>query len=90
MGARFEGATLADRRGGTYRPYLPDPLAGWNPLIPADVAGELAHAESAVRSLNDPGADHFTLEGLARFLLRAESVASSWIEGLAVGARRLA
>ena len=87
---RFEGATLADRRGGLYRPYLADPLAGWNPLIPADVAGELARAESAVRSLNEAGADHFALEGLARFLLRAESVASSWIEGLAVGARRLA
>lgn len=87
---RFEGATLADRRGGLYRPYLPDPLAGWNPLIPADLAGELARAEAAVLALNDSGADHFALEGLARFLLRAESVASSWIEGLAVGARRLA
>ena len=87
---RFEGATLADRRGGSYRPYLPDLLAGWNPLIAADLAGGLARAESAVRALNDSGTEHFALEGLARFLLRAEAVASSWIEGLAVGARRLA
>ena len=87
---RFEGATRADRGGGLYRPYLPDLLAGWNPLIPADLAGELSRAEAMVRSLNDSGPDHFALEGLARFLLRAESVASSWIEGLAVGPRRLA
>ena len=32
---------------------------------------------------------HVSLEGLARFLLRAESVASSKIEGLEVGPRRL-
>ena len=87
---RFEGLTLTDRRGGAYRPYLPDPLAGWNPLMPADLAGDLARAEAAVRSINDTSSDQFALEGLARFLLRAESVASSWIEGLAVGARRLA
>jgi Fic family protein len=79
-----------DRLGGTYDAYLPDPLAGWNMSFPADVAADVADAEAAVRSLNDAGTSHVSLEGLARFLLRAESVGSSRIEGLSAASRRLA
>src|SRR5690606_37832827 len=50
---------------------------------------DVADAEAAVRRLNDAGTTHVSLEGLARFLLRAESVASSRIEGLAAAPRRL-
>ncbi|HET6954450.1 MAG TPA: Fic family protein [Acidimicrobiales bacterium] len=78
-----------DRQGCDYDAYLPDPLAGWNLAIPGDVAADIADAETAVRRLNDAGTTHVSLEGLARFLLRAESVASSMIEGLAVAAHRL-
>jgi len=78
-----------DRQGCDYDAYLPDPLAGWNLTIPADVAADIADAEAAVRHLNHAGTTHVSLEGLARFLLRAESVASSMIEGLAAGPRRL-
>jgi Fic family protein len=61
-----------------------------NLTLPADLIADLADAETAVRSLNDgAGAGTLALEGLARFLLRAESVASSKIEGLEAGARRL-
>jgi len=78
-----------DRQGCDYDAYLPDVLAGWNLAIPADVAADLADAEAAVRHLNDAGTTHISLEGLARFLLRAESVGSSMIEGLAAAPRRL-
>jgi len=87
--ARFEGMSRRDRQGCDYDAYLPDPLVGWNPAIPGDVAADIADAEAAVRRLNEVGTSHVSLEGLARFLLRAESVASSVIEGLAAGTRRL-
>ncbi len=86
---RFEGATRRDRQGCSYQAYLPDPLVGWNLLLPGDLAADIADAEAAVRELNQAETSHVSLEGLARFLLRAESVASSKIEGLEVGPRRL-
>jgi Fic family protein len=81
--------TRRDRQGCNYAAYLPDPLAGWNLTLPGDVAADIADAETAIRDLNQAGTIHVSLEGLARFLLRAESVASSKIEGLDAGARRL-
>ncbi|MEN8148377.1 MAG: Fic family protein [Planctomycetota bacterium] len=85
-----QGMSRRDRRSGFYFAYLADPLVGWDLSLPADVAADIADAESAVRSLNDAGVAHVSLEGLARFLLRAESVGSSRIEGLALASRRLA
>ena len=86
---RFEGMTRRDRRGCDYDAYLPDPLAGWNLILPSELAADIADAETAIRDLNQAGTSHVNLEGLARFLLRAESVASSKIEGLDAGPRRL-
>lgn len=85
----FEGLTRRDRRGCTYHAYLPDILAGWNVILPGDLAADISDAEAAIKELNRAGTTHVSLEGLARFLLRAESVASSRIEGLEAGARRL-
>jgi len=85
----FEGVTRADRGGCRYDAYLPDPLDGWNLTLPSDLAADIADAEAAIRGLNQAGTVHVSLEGLARFLLRAESVASSRIEGLDAGPRRL-
>lgn len=87
--ARYEGGSRRDRQGCEYNAYLPDPLRGWNLSLPSDLAADIADAETAVRDLNQTGTDHISLEGLARFLLRAESVASSGIEGLQAGPRRL-
>jgi len=78
-----------DRQGCDYDAYLPDPLAGWELALPADLVADLSDAEAAIRRLNVTGTSHVSLEGLARFLLRAESVASSKIEGLEAGPRRL-
>ena len=88
--ANFQGMSRRDRRGCDYDAYLADPLADWDLSIPADVAADVADAEAAVRALNDAGTTHVSLEGLARFLLRAESVGSSKIEGFEAAARRLA
>lgn len=87
--AQFEGMSRRDRQGCNYDAYLPDPLAGWELFMPADVAADLADAENAVAELNRAGTSHVSLEGLARFLLRAESVGSSMIEGLVAATRRL-
>ena len=86
---RFEGPTRADRMGGWYHPYSPDLLSEWDPLIPGSLAASVSQAEDAVRELNSPAHRHPGLGGLGRFLLRAESVGSSAIEGLRVGPRRL-
>ena len=86
---RFEGVTRRDRQGCSYDAYLPDSLAGWNLTLPGDLAADIADAETAIRDLNEAGTNHVSLEGLARFLLRVESVASSKIEGLDAGPRRL-
>jgi len=87
--ASFQGMGRRDRRGCDYEAYFPDRLAGWKHSLPADLAADLADAEDAVRRLNASATSHVSLEGLTRFLLRAESVASSRIEGLAAGPRRL-
>lgn len=58
--------------------------------LPASLAADLVDVEQAVRSLNaevpSPLAE---VEAMARFLLRAEAVASSNIEGLQINVRRL-
>ena len=85
----FEGLSRQDREGGVYHSYLPDPLMGWNLTLPGDLAADIADAETAVQDLNTSEVEHANLEGLARVLLRAEAVASSRIEGLVAGPRRL-
>lgn len=85
----FQGLTRRDRQDCSYHAYMPDVLAGWNVILPGDLAADISDAEAAIKDLNRAGATHVSLEGLARFLLRAESVASSRIEGLDAGARRL-
>ena len=49
----------------------------------------MAEAETAIARLNGQASALADTEALARLLLRAESVASSRIEGLEIGARRL-
>src|SRR5690349_13405502 len=58
-------------------------------VLDGDVAADVADAEVAIARLNAEATALVDLEALARLLLRAESVASSRIEGLEMGARRL-
>src|SRR5712691_7025981 len=79
------------RRGFTYRAYVPEPIADTDPALPASLLASLVETEESCREL-DRATDNraLNLETLARQLLRAESVASSRIEGLIVSHRRLA
>lgn len=81
--------TRRDRRPCDYSVYIPDPVAGRQFSLDGDVAADVASAEAALIRLNAEGASLADTEALARLLLRAESVASSRIEGLEVGGRRL-
>ena len=85
----FAGMTRRDRRPCRYAVYLPDPLAGRSFAFDGDVAADLADAEAELVRLNTRVEALSDTEVLARLLLRAESVASSRIEGLVVGGRRL-
>jgi Fic family protein len=78
-----------DRRGGPYEAYVPDRLANLRLTFDGDVAADVADAERAILTLDAAAAGLTNTEGLARLLLRAESVASSRIEGLRVSAKRL-
>lgn len=87
--ATFGPGPRAARRPCRYEAYLPDRLVDVMLALPADVAADVSDAERAISSLNASGPAPASLEALARLLLRAEAVASSRIEGLVVGPRRL-
>ena len=83
------GPTRRDRRPCDYAVYWPDALAGRNFVLDGDVAADVADAEAAIVRLDTTASALADTEALARLLLRAECVASSRIEGLEVGGRRL-
>jgi len=83
------GPSRKDNRGCEYEAYIPDHLVGRSFTIDGEVAADLADAEAAIARLNVEATSLVDTEALARILLRAESVASSRIEGLEIGARRL-
>src|SRR5450759_1489576 len=79
-----------DRRPLSYRAFVPRRIAELNPVLDAHLVKLLNDAEAACRALNEDPPALLSLEALAGQLLRAESVASSRIEGLIVSHRRLA
>lgn len=81
------GLPRRDRRSGTFRSYVPDPLQASPLLLPPEVDARVAQAERAVRSLAGDARD---LAGIARFLLRSEAIASSRIEGIAPAVQGIA
>ena len=85
----FSGQTTGDRRSCQYEAYVPDHLVGRSFSLDGDVAADVADAEAAIARLNVEASALIDTEALARILLRAEAVASSRIEGLNIGARRL-
>src|SRR5947209_19615110 len=87
--ASFEGLSRRDRSGCDYEAYVPDPLRNREFRLDGDVAADVADAEAAIARLNVSAVALVDTEALARLLLRAESVASSYIEGLVIGGRRL-
>jgi Fic family protein len=83
------GVARRDRRSCDYEAYVPDLLAGRKLLFEGSTTADIADAERAIAILDTRASTLVDTEALARILLRAESVASSRIEGLEVGARRL-
>jgi Fic family protein len=83
------GVARRDRRSCDYEAYVPDLLTERTFLFSAETAADVADAERAITTLDRQAAALLDTEALARILVRAESVASSRIEGLEVGARRL-
>ncbi len=83
------GLSRKDRQGCEYEAYVPDLLTGRTFRLDGSVAADVADAERALTTLDASAAALADTEALARLLLRAESVASSFIEGLVVGGRRL-
>ncbi len=84
-----QGVPRSKRRYGRYRAYVPDALLGRPFALSGEVAADIADAEQAIRLLDQQATRLTNTEALARLLLRAESVASSRIEGLTVGVARL-
>lgn len=83
------GLSRRDRQSCGYGAYLPDPLVGRSFQLTSEVAAEVTDAEVAIARLNVEAQALTNSEAIARLLLRAESVASSRIEGLEVDPRRL-
>jgi Fic family protein len=90
---RWPGNSDAPSRGERlpceYDAYVPDPLVGRSIRLDGDVAADATFAETAIAGLNAEASALVDTEALARLLLRAESIASSRIEGLEIGARKL-
>ncbi|MEV8378160.1 Fic family protein [Kribbella sp. NPDC056861] len=84
-----DGFTRAERLGGSYDLYFPDPLVGREFDLSDEVLAALEDAAGDLARLDATAAVLTNSEALARLLLRAEAVGSSQIEGLVVGARRL-
>lgn len=84
------GETKQQRRGGSYRAFLPAAIAAEEPTLASGTAARAEAAAQAVRELNADGAALVPLEGLGRLLLRSEALASSQIEGLSISNRKLA
>jgi Fic family protein len=78
------------RRGFFYEAFVPDAIAELDLSLPAEVAEAAEAAATTVRELGAHPPGDVSWEALGRQLLRAESVASSRIEGLEISHRWLA
>jgi Fic family protein len=84
-----EAPSRRGRGSCDYEAYVPDRLNGRHFTLDGGIAADVTAAETAITRLNAAALALADTEALARLLLRAESVASSRIEGLEIGARRL-
>lgn len=74
-----------DRRGGRFSAYIPHPLEGWQPLLPADAVTFMAEAE---QTLVDTARQLKPRAG-GDICFWAESLGSSRIEGVAPSPKRV-
>jgi Fic family protein len=84
------GARKSERSSRRYQAWIPETVAGFEPMLSSATSALCERASAEIRQLNsEPGA-LMALEGLGRQLLRSESLASSQIEGLSISHRKLA
>ncbi len=83
------GLPRKDRRSCDYEAYVPDSLVDREVVLDGRVAADVSEADAALARFSLEVGALADSEALARLLLRTESVASSRIEGLEIGARRL-
>lgn len=79
-----------ERRGGTYRAFLPDPIARRAFPLEDDATATLHEATKSLERLQHAPTRIATLGAVAQNLLRSESVASSRVEDVVISHRRLA
>jgi Fic family protein len=84
-----EGGRKA-RKAGVFEAFIPAEIADRRFPLDDDVVGRIASAAKALAHLNSTSPRRASLNALADALMRSESTASSWIEGLAISNRRLA
>lgn len=83
------GLPRRDLRSGEYAVYTPDKLTERPLLINPKLSVKVSQAERSVGDLSrGPGAE--ALEGISRFLLRSEAIASSMIEGISPSPQQVA
>lgn len=80
---------------GLYHSTIPPEIADYAPVVPSDLAADLADASHALAVFDvyaraKLGAQSTSLGPMSAVLLRTESASSSQIENLTVGARQLA
>ncbi|WP_131765142.1 Fic family protein [Candidatus Protofrankia californiensis] len=81
-------APLRGRRVGVYRPYCPDLLASYPPVLQEDLVSRAMAIEAGIRSLSATAA--VGLDRVAGFLLRSEAIGSSRMEGIRVAPQQVA
>lgn len=84
-----QGQTRAERKGGIYYYFIPTDLAALQIQLDSDVVADIVRAEKALTEMNSYRGQLHDVDGLSRFLLRAEAISSSYIEGLRMGSKRL-
>lgn len=85
----WDAPNRSAREGGRYDAYVPDLLGERGLLLHPALSRRAADVETAVRRLT-LSPESRSLEGLTRFLLRSEAIASSRIEGMQVSAQQVA
>jgi Fic family protein len=83
-------APSGGRRGGSYRVFVPDPIAKREFPLDGEAIHAIVEATKAVGQLQGTRPQVTSLAALARNLLRSESAASSRIEGVKISHKRLA
>jgi Fic family protein len=78
------------RRGGAYEVFIPAPIAERSFPLGDEAGAAVAEATKALGRLSGTTPQLASLDALARYVLRSESVASSRIEGVAISHKRLA